>query len=413
MGEWISRAANVFKREVSETPQPFEVCCECGQKHIGVRRIRHQHLVCKGCGASLFVLPHNTYPPPHLTKPSPTKRKKQKPVSANPSTPIDLSAEPLPEPDHEDSPSGELPRRRLSRSRRQKRLASASEAEPNFVVRYWSAVCQFIADFWNVFWSFWTLYRTLALLICCLLGLTAYYSIYQVRLRDAVSIAKVEFEEGLSQIETRNWVAARDHFKRASQAVDLLERKDTEANSIRQFYRETTALTRLSSTSLPEFIELAEEYYVKHGAENWQQEFRKTYQDDWSIIEGYLRPTNAPEGVTKGEDLELVFPLSVGEKRRHVHIRVTFDLATHLPKVSADSSDDAAAGTLSVFAAQMQSCELDGQGEWLVRMNPKTSFLWVNRPTYQATHLEEGSIQPLGEQQQMLDLQAKWMGVKQ
>jgi len=95
MSEWISKAANVFKRDVSETPQPFEVHCECGQKHGGIRRSRQQHLVCKTCGSSLFVLPHDTYPPPHVPKSSGKKRKRKPSASKPVEDTLDLAPTPV------------------------------------------------------------------------------------------------------------------------------------------------------------------------------------------------------------------------------------------------------------------------------------------------------------------------------
>jgi len=208
-------------------------------------------------------------------------------------------------------------------------------------------------------------------------------------------------------------VKARRHFERATESVDYLGREDIEANAIRQYFRETTALTRLTSTTLFEVMEDAETFYVKHGADAWEKKFQARYRSDWHIIEGYVRPLSDKTAIANGFDLELVFPLSVGKKQRQVNIQINFKLARHLPKTSAGGSHDDGSGVYTVFAAQLRDCFISPDGTWVVQLDPDTSFLWVNSQTYEATHLQIGSIQPIAEQQQTFNQQGKWMGVRQ
>lgn len=418
MSEWISKAANVFKRDVSETPQPFEVCCECGQKHSGIRRSRQQHLVCKTCGSSLFVLPHDTYPPPHVPKSS-GKKRKRKPTA---SKPVDDTLDLAPSPvigleDEEDSEvktkSGRHARRLNDGDPGQEVATSEVDDRPNIIVRLIQSFISMVRGFVEVFWEFWTPYRKLALLIACILSLTAYYSIHQSRLRSAVNVVKEELDNGLADLNQSRWVEARQHFEIASNAVDLLDRDDLEANSIRQYHRETTALTRLTSISLIELAEIAEKFYIEHGAEEWQQEFERKYQADWYIIEGYLRPTTDADSVAAGYHLELVFPIAVGNRQRPVDVQIAFPLAKNLPRISSEAVYDSGAGSLAVFAVQVQQCSLGTNGNWVIRMNPATSFFWANLATYEATHLNIGSTTPVEEQNQLFQQQGLWMGVSQ
>ncbi len=407
MSEWISKAANVFKRDVSETPQPFDVHCECGQKHAGVRRARHQHLVCKACGASLFVLPHDTYPPPHIPKTSEKKKRKRKKTPLASLEPIDLSSEPVLAPTERSHPD----RRRKSEDLNVTK--SEVEIKPFFLVRIWIWFRELVSGFWSVFWQFWTPYRKLALVIFCFVALTGFYSIRQGRLRNNATVVKTKLDEGLAAMDNENWVDARRHFERATESVDYLNRDDIEANTIRQYFRETTALTRLTSTTLFEVMEDAESYYVKHGADKWEKRFQTRYNSDWHIIEGYVRPANDKTALANGFDLELVFPLSVGKKQRQVNFQINFKLAEHLPKISNNGGHDDGNGVFSVFAAQLKDCFIGPDGTWIVRLNPDSCFFWVNPQTYEATHLQIGSIQPIAEQQQTFNQQGIWMGVRQ
>lgn len=412
MSEWISKAANVFKRDVSETPQPFEVECECGQTHTGVRRVRQQHLVCKSCGSSLFVLPHDTYPPPHTPKTTGKKRKKKATSKPKGSETIDLAPEPVI--GLETEPSVEMNGAGSGSKKLNADLAEIeTESRPNILVRAFEGSVSLAHGFYVVFWEFWTPYRKLALLIVFILGLTAYYSIYQSRLRSAVNEVKQELELGLEDLNDTNWVEARQHFEIAREAVDLLNRDDLEANSIRQYHRETTALTRLTSISLIEFAEIAEDFYVKNGADEWQQNFKLRHRDDWYIIEGYLRPTTDSKAVDDGFKLELVFPITVGNRGRTVDVQMAFPLAENLPQVTNDDVYDSGSGSLAVFAVQIDECYIGTNGNWIIRMNPSTSFFWANRATYEATHLHAGSILPPEEQSLMFERQGRWMGVRQ
>ncbi len=413
MNEWFSKASNVFKRDVSETPQPFEVHCECGQQHTGIRRSRQQHIVCKSCGSSLFVLPRDVYPPPHTPKTSPKKKKRRKPVTKTALNSIDLSPE-TQSPATEEHDSGkEFVSRRKRRHQEQEAAESVVvEKKPNIFVRMWASFTEMVRGFWIVFWEFWTPYRKIALLIFCILGLTVAYSIRQSQLRGAVTIVKTELDEGLVAVGEEDWVEARRHFEKASEAVDLLGREDLEAETIRQFYRETRSLTRLTSLTLFELVEEAESHYVEHGADSWQEKFRMNYQDDWYIIEGALRPSNNSYAVSNGYDLELVFPWAAGQKRRPVNVCLSFQSAKYLPKISNGEPYDSGDGTHTVFSGQLKEFFIGPDGEWAVRFDPETSFFWVNRPTYEATHLQLGSTQTLPDQASMFERQAKWMGVK-
>ena len=64
MSNWISKATNAFQGDDSSSAQAFELSCDCGQKHSGIRRQKWQRIVCRSCGGSLFVLQRDPYPPP-------------------------------------------------------------------------------------------------------------------------------------------------------------------------------------------------------------------------------------------------------------------------------------------------------------------------------------------------------------
>lgn len=413
MPEWIHKAANVFRREVPVEPQPFEVVCECGQHHQGVRKVRHQHIVCKTCGASLFVLPNNRYPPPHTPQKS-NKKKRSSRRSARSTGPLDLSPDPVIV--REVDGDAEAPTHRRSKATPPEAAPQPRpivDRGPNAIVLAWRRLVDACIGMVLAFWDFWKPSRLIGLVIVTLLGLTIWYSVRQSRLRDALATVKADLEAGQEAISQNDWVRARTHFEAARESVDLLGRQDLEANLIRQYHRETAVLTSLSSTPLFELVEEAEAFYVQHGAEKWQTRFDLKYRGQWSIIEGFVRPTTNPQAVADGYRFELIFPVEVGNRRRPVEVQVDFRTAPHLPAPANDGVYDTGDGVLTVFGGQLAECFIGPRGRWIVRYDPETSFFWTNRETYEATHLHIGSIQPLEVQQQMFARQAKWMGVKE
>lgn len=398
MNEWISKAANVFKREVPETPQPFEVACECGQKHAGLRRVRYQHLICKSCGRSIFVLPRDTYPPPHIAQvPSKKKKKRRKPKPAAKPVPIDFS-EPVviaPQP-HQVAPVPEH--------------VDDEEPGPGFFERQIDWLSEFVFESRQAFVNFWSPYRKLAAVIVCLLGVTAFVLYRQSVHAAAVTVSREKYDTGLELIRDQNWIQARQEFEVAASAVDVLGRRDLEANDIRQYARETVAMTRLGEEALFDLVEDAEETYVQHGINAWKSKFKTDYQGNWLIIEGTLRPTKIPSTRSGEPLLELAFPWVVGERMRQVRVFAEFPLATHLPSVGNADNDDV--GNVAIFAAQLADCDLSADSEWAVSFDPETAFFWVHEETYVGTHLDIGSIRTEAELTQLLNQQASWMGVR-
>ena len=63
MPNWLTKATGALSRQAEEEPQTFQVTCECREQHTGQRKSRPQRIICQTCGAALFVLPKNVYPP--------------------------------------------------------------------------------------------------------------------------------------------------------------------------------------------------------------------------------------------------------------------------------------------------------------------------------------------------------------
>ncbi|TWT57601.1 hypothetical protein KOR42_09630 [Thalassoglobus neptunius] len=412
--EWLSRAVNVFKRDVPETPQPFDVECECGQRHTGLRRVRFQHLVCKSCGGSLFILPRDSYPPPldpaKRKKRRKKRRSKRRPKENKRPTPLDFSQPDEVEiPASEDSSPNSAPK--PASNKKLPKEVYEEDPGPGFIIRQIEGTVGFVSAFRDAFLGFWSPHRKIGLLIFCLLAATVFYSIRRSTLAQAEIDAREKFAAAIDLIAEERWSDAKAELKDAVEAVDRLGRTDREASQIRQMHSEIQAFTGLSQYTLFELTEDAEKTYVAEGMEAWQERFRIRYQDEWLIIEGNLRPVHSYQGQNGSLSLELEFPWVVGDRPREVSVLVDFPLAKGLPVVSSEPYDDSP-GQYSIFAAQIEDCSLGLNGNWIVRLNPRTAFFWSDEKTYRQTNLNVGSILSQEELEHILAQQAKWMGVR-
>jgi hypothetical protein len=452
MSGWISKAANVFRRDEHDAPQPFETVCECGQVHTGMRRGRFQHLVCKSCGASLFILPRDVYPPPHVPKsasppPPPPPEEVQENESVFQPAPTAPGSEPRkrdsnrnrsPRTSPETSPDGAPslpPRQKTKRERqrehrrqqRERQRNKPAPAEPP--VPAGPGMGQRLGDYFRGvtrgFFSLFTPFRIILLLILGLGISTALWSIQQNRRAHAVITAKEQGELGLKAIGERNWTAARNAFEQATWAVDLLGRDDLEANRYRQFFRETRAMTRMAGDSLFEMLDHAIDVTDHEGDEAWQREFRIRYRDKWMVIDGPVRletvsppmpadpggdeaqPQQARPQRRQGDLIERRYELRFPWRpTQAAGVRVVVDFPVFENLVSPERE------AVVIFAGELQECRLsEDRSEWVVRFNSETGFLWGHQVTYDALGFQSDPHRPDVEVLNRLEGQLKLMGV--
>lgn len=258
---------------------------------------------------------------------------------------------------------------------------------------------------------FWNRPRKLAVLIAIVVVATVTISVRQARVSHARSIVNLEFEAGLAAVSDQDWVQARNHFERAGMAVEILRRRDPEANTIQQFRAETTALTRLSSNSLFDLLEEGERVVRKDGTETWRKNFARRDLSPWYVIEGTLEPTSDQAAAKLGYSLEMSLPVIIGETVEIARVQVGFRNVSQLASELQKSDSETVSRFFGIFGAQVRDCFPDENDTWIIRLNPDTSFLWVNRPTYEATNLHLGSILSLADLQELLKTQGEWAGV--
>lgn len=438
MDNWFSKAANVFRREKDEQPLPFQLTCECGQDHVGLRRNRHQHVVCKSCGSSVFVLARDVYPAPKEPK-----RASQLPVEeSRDDIPARLAHDPVvdqpvaneelispelveevpenPEPYRtvkrktvaERPPGMEItqvelpltPRERKERERAREERESRDRERASRKSPAVPAGPPLSEVLGGMLRSLFTPFKILAMGFVLLLALSAFLLIRQLNQQSAQRTIQADLEAGRVAATEGDWIAARDHFEAATQAVDVLHRTDPEASEIRQMFRESTALTRLSPESLLDLLDEAEEYERTHKPEEISPYLLSRHGVDWYVIDAPVKPrTVDPAAKPKVENpFEVVFPWIMPESGRSV--RVEADMACFAELVENEPRP-------VLFGAQLAGCQLEGN-TWVIRLEPRGGFVWSNRMTYEALRLPENPDRPIEQLEPFLEAQAKVMGMK-
>ncbi|MCA9081427.1 MAG: hypothetical protein KDA58_12765 [Planctomycetaceae bacterium] len=425
MSKWFSSAANVFRRDDSSEPQPFQLECDCGQSHVGLRRARSQQIVCKSCGTALFVLPGDVYPPPRESR-----RKLPEAVVTSPDDPIEDGEPSIDDADAsvaKTRPTTESP----TKSRRIERR-NIDKLPPDMVaveidqISVGSTITRkkpgpapaptpppppprepLGQQLKRIF----TPFRLIVIGCALLLMLTAMWGWKQHAARRALETVQSAIEDGRVAVEEGNWIRARDSFGEAVDAFELLGRTDAEAQEIRQLHREAEVLTRLTGGSVFEVIEAAEEAYrssneedEKRKLDRLESHLRDKFSVDWFVIEGPVRRRQIDPAREKSRPFayEIEFPWEP-ESGKKVRVVVDFPcLESLVPEKKSKAL---------LLAGKFSQCSLVDD-TWELRLEPETGFLWVNPVTYRALGFAND---PLREQEVVdtfLKTQAAAMGMK-
>lgn len=356
MNNWISKATNAFQGDDSSSAQAFELWCDCGQKHSGIRRQKWQRIVCRACGGSLFVLQRDAYPPPkERREPSVSPQFADEAIEEQAEQPSSDNEYEVPE------PVREAPRKSTAvADNRSKRSAPPVVAAPSLTPR------KSAGQFWKPF--------RVILVVIALLALVTGYVMYQssqkrlaVRsLRDAIDKIQDALNEG-------QWVEARNQLGTAVTASDRLGRQDADAQRYRQQLRETTAMTSLLSQPISDLLTEADT--AATAGEKELDAFQYKVKGQWLFIEGQVEPILGDKKNSRVQ-YRMPFPLTVGSSHRPVEVVIE---STELSRFMAKSESESV-----VVAIQIQAIRPSvDQSTWQILAEPESTVLWAYRQTYQ------------------------------
>jgi len=325
------------------------VGCRCGMRHTGLRRRREQRIVCRSCGASLFVLPRDSYPAP---KPRPVRKKK--------------------------------PRRAAKQRER-------TEVDPTMVVRRAAAgVAATAAQVGTgtaklgakvgagavgsakAVRKFWTPLRLVAAGMMLVLAATLVWSFRTDNREQAIRDLKLAEEAAREALAEDDLESAHQNFSRAVAALDELERHDDPlAQEIRQLDRELTAI-RDQAMASPLEIATEAERLADDSADDWESQFRSRHEGRWVVIDGPFRRVQVVGGEGR---YEVDIPFRMSKSNHGVRITGT------LPALDALSIDNEPQNV--IVAAQLSRCDYSGANRaWEIELKPETAFLWSSVDNY-------------------------------
>lgn len=416
MAGWLSgfRSADAV---ASTDPQPFELVCECNVRHSGLRRKTHQRITCRSCGASLFVLPRDVYPPlPDVgaIKKKPKPKRNARELDPDEPAPVRVSR---------------TKRRRQEAGSESHPFAAAANvtsaaltAAAGAAARSTRATARKVSSAGvNTavgFYKFWTPLRLAGLGMCVLLAALALWTIRSRRIETAQRNLNPAIEEGLAALARGEIPVAAQRLQTAQEALDLLQLSDRHSQSVRQVAREAQALNRLVTEPLPGLLEQADEAVTKAAARrpkptpednkpppldaDWVIRFGALYQGAWVGLEAPVR--KLPPTPDEPHRYEVEFPLAIGPRQRPVELRADFEVFERLG--IGDSPRTVA------FAGRLESLRFDETAQtFRIVLARDSGFLWVNLPTYRRLGFTFSEWHPQSAVEALLAAQAGAVGV--
>lgn len=390
MSKWFSKATNVFKGSCEELPQPFELHCECGVRHAGLRKKAPQRIICRGCGSSLFILPRDVYPIPKVVAEPPVKAAAPAPAKAEPEpaqselAPVESILDEVVVLDDEGTRAPRKPRPA------KKEPVAVAPKEPRKPPEQFLRPYHFI----------------LAAVVGVVL-LTVFLAIRSRARERAILIYKEEAEKGLAAVVARSWIEARSHLDLAGDAADLLGRTDPASVRVRQYRAETTALNLLAPASLVDILDEAERT-LPDNYNSWPAEFHSKYGGRWLVLEV---PVKQVEGAKKDKPKIVVdWSIPIGEIRRPVEIAPIPALGKL--KLS-ETPQNVILGVQLESVAWEKANRKDTVGKWVVTFDPDKSVLWTDLATYEGAGMSfSDEYRPSAATEQALREQREALGLE-
>jgi hypothetical protein len=381
MPDWFTKSKQTRAKSRKSEPQPFEVLCDCGQLVSGIRRRRHQTVACSSCGAVVFVLPEDVYPPISFTrKPGKKKRRQQESprLTAQAKRFVQqdqIAVEPIFDDDDDDSAVEEKaisPPTAFSTAKPQKK---------------------FITSF-----------RIVMLSTVVVVSLTIWWGLRARALDQAAHVVQSERKAANVALKQGDLAKAAEHYRQACQALETLGRDDASSRQTCQLAKETNAAANLTAQPLLMIIEDAHQTLSaarsKDDRAKAESHALDLYADQWIIMETNLTSVGGAGGSMRWV---LDYPFAIGT--------TAVEIDANLPVFEAFRSQNTSQRVL--FAAQLAGCRLRKQlrTTLVVELNPETAFLWTNADTLKTMGFVSGDEDAVAKTMALLARQSRMVGV--
>ena len=380
MAGWLSRTASLFQKKPQPLPEPFEVECDCGARVAGQRMASFQKPLCSVCEHPVFVLPANVYPQPVARSKPKSVAPKSNPGAKSGRTSVNSVVDDAPAPLPTSSRSSK--NAAVKNSATGRRVDSPPQPEPFLRTEPRAPL--------------FTPLRLISVAIVFVSGLTLAGLWYRHQFEVAKATASIAADTGMTALQKGDFAQAAIELKKAQQAVDLLNRKDPSANTIRRRSREATTLANLASSSLTDFLEST----ISTGKAGQAEPLRMASldKDAWVIFDTNVIPV--AEGTSR---LLLDAPIEV----KGVTVRIEIKSAALSRAARVESSTE---NPRLIFAAQLDQMS-PPRGDpptSVLELNGESAFLWTSYDSYLAMgykplETEKAQIQALLDRQLLLE----------
>ena len=344
MSHWlVEKAKEKLGRKGPTEPPVYNWPCSCGELMTGLRSAAHQQIHCHRCGETYFVLPQDVYPAP---KARPRKKKRSR----------DQRKE-LP-PTEEQAP----PRPKIRERLKQKATSARDKTVRGIRVRAQRTRALF------------TPFRLVVLAMLVIIFFTS-RTLYRKRVvEQAQASYHIGLQSGKQAFDKQDYAQAATDLAPAVEAVDFLLREDAEAQSVRQMYWQSQAISDLLAVSPIELIQTAQKTVKASSPVAWHDEFQLMYRGKWLILQSRVSEHDAISGQT----FQVDFPLTVNG----VEVEIDAPL-TVFSKLPSDSQQ-------VIFAAKLKDCTfIPGDDEhrvpdiWKISCEAESGFLWTDSAALQ------------------------------
>jgi hypothetical protein len=366
MATWLNKASGLFQRSTAgggSEREPYQFVCECGKRVTGLRESRFQQFPCEACGRVVFVLPENVYP-----RPAPARKPDQR--ASSDERAAEPAQKPAAETDPNDFAESQLPPTRRKKSDldvnggvRPQRKDTSRPPEPATQTRLelprrrrWTPVRIVLAGI-------------ILLVLTTSLGLGWRWRIDRARITLPAAL-----EKGLAAFADRDFVDATRELGYAKSAAEILGKRDAEAITIRQRWREARAARDLAPFMLIDWLQEC----ISRPADEKQKAASSAIDrinGTWLIMDVSV--------VYVGENREPMADvlLMAGE----TPVEVDLPLPKVILRLAADERP-----TRVIVGAQVAQFQSPGDGNsaWQLKFVPDSVFLWTDYDTYRAVGFE-------------------------
>ena len=348
MAGWLGKATSLFQPPPPPV-DPFEVECDCGGRVVGLRTSTYQKRPCPRCERPVFVLPRNPYP-----SAKPKTAPKRKPGDPDAAGTADLASK---------RTSVDLgPPPAASKSDKLPTAGAARPAKPVAI----EAADLVLEPRRRVF----TPIRLLTLAIVTMTVATGAALWHRYQVETAKTIVAKAADAAEAALRDGDFVVAAREFERARNAVDVIGRTDRAANEIRRMSRQTTAASKLATSTLTEVLE--ESLARKKSGQSSSVQLTSTDQGSWVIFD-----TRIVEDDNQPNVYQIDAPMQF--EATTILIVLETEIFRQLPQTEADERSPRV-----IFAAQLEEI-VDPAGDPPVgklKLNGKTAFLWSSYDMY-------------------------------